>query len=168
MASTPQVVELDNQDTPKAAGRTVTCAYLAEKYGAKGTGVEDDTEALQRAVNDGCIVQGLPDKNYLITRPIDCPANSLCLLYNVSLVINHAPDVVDKPIFDWRGRSNDNLFMLNCRITSKSPRGAVVLAGDMVKQGDSPRTCYIDHIQRSNVDFRLNEQENTFEFYTVV
>lgn len=153
------------QETKPATGRTVTCAYLG-KFGAKGNGVEDDTEAFQRAVNAGCIVQGEPDKNYMVSGPIDCPKQTT--LYNISIVPNHKPEFVDKPIFDWRKRSNDGLFMLMCKMTGKSQPGAVVLAGDMVSQDDEPRTCYIDHIARSNIDFRLNEQEKTFEFYTVV
>ena len=57
----------------------------AKKFGAKGDGITDDSEAIQNCINSGYFIF-IPDGNYLVTKQITI--NNPCIIFGCGTVLN--------------------------------------------------------------------------------
>ncbi len=81
------------RDVPGALPQTVqdeadSFAIRPEVFGATGTGLSDDTAALQAALDTGLNVRLTPNRTYIVTRPLVLNANNVSLTGGGTIKIN--------------------------------------------------------------------------------
>lgn len=120
-----------------------TLGYVTpEMFGAKGDGVTDDTEAIQKAVNSGFVVYFDPHKCYGITSTIHLVSNSV-----IDLCCTTIKNISTSPLIMIKIEDVENVVIKNGYIKNVWLQGHE--SGDFIIEISSSRHITIDNLKLS-------------------